>query len=231
MRDGMRSIAEGREAAALFRDIYPDYLPKQRWFAAKDARIAGVERANAAVFDTRHGEYLMVEADVTTTGGHHQRYFVPLAASRDEQVLLPSSPLFPYTVAKGRRGRITGAIYDALADAHFALALVEAMRDGREVPASDGTIRFAGTDALRALDVPPDASTRRIGGEQSNSSVIVAEKGVIKIYRRLSPGVHPELEMSRFLTEVAGFRNTPEYLGAVAHVPAEGAATVLAVQS
>src|SRR3546814_10993552 len=124
--------------------------------------------------DTRHGEYLRVEADVATTGGHHQRYFVPLAASRDEQVLLPSSPMFPYTVAKGRRGRITGAIYDALADDHFALALVEAMRDGREVPASDGTIRFAGTDALRALDVPPDASTRRIGGEQSNSSVIVA---------------------------------------------------------
>ncbi|MFN4087729.1 MAG: maltose alpha-D-glucosyltransferase [Alphaproteobacteria bacterium] len=229
MRDGMRSIAEGRESGALFRDVYPDYLPKQRWFAAKDARIAGVERVHAAVFNTPHGEYLLVEADVTTSAGDSQRYFVPLAASPDESALSPASPLFPYTVAKGRRGRVTGPIYDALADDRFALALVEAMREGREIAASDGVVRFAGNDALRTLELPADTPTRRIGTEQSNSSVIVGEQSVVKIYRRLSPGIHPELEMSRFLTEVAGFRNTPTYLGAVEHVGGDGTATALAV--
>src|SRR5690606_10647164 len=110
MRNGMRSIAEGREAAALFRDIYPNYLPKQRWFGAKGAGIASVERANAAVLGTHHGEYLLVEADVTTDAGDHQRYFVPLASSPNEQDLSSASPLFPYTVAKGRRGRVTGPL-------------------------------------------------------------------------------------------------------------------------
>src|SRR5690606_25071065 len=132
------------------------------------------------------------------------------------------SPLFPYTVAKGRRGRVTGAIYDAMADDRFALALVEAMAEGRELTASDGTIRFEGNAALRELDLPSDAPTRSIGTEQSNSSVIVGEKAVLKIYRRLSPGIHPELEMSRFLTQVAGFHNTPAYLGAVEHVRTDG---------
>ena len=229
MRDGMRSIAEGREAAALFRDVYPNYLPKQRWFAAKEVGIAGVERANAAVFETKHGDYLLVEADVTTKKGDRQRYFVPLASSPDEQALSPSSPLFPYTVAKGRRGRVTGPIYDALADDRFALSLVEAMREGREIPASSGVIRFSATDALRAMELPADVSTRRIGAEQSNSSVIIGEKGVIKVYRRLSPGIHPELEVSRFLTEVAGFQNTPAYLGSIEHVPDNGETSALGI--
>jgi maltose alpha-D-glucosyltransferase/alpha-amylase len=53
---------------------------------------------------------------------------------------------------------------------------------------------------------------RRTGVEQSNSSVIFDDYGMLKIYRRLQPGPHPEIEMSRFLGERAGFANTPPLL-------------------
>ena len=51
--------------------------------------------------------------------------------------------------------------------------------------------------------------------EQSNSSILFDDYAMLKIYRRLQPGLHPEIEMSRFLVERAGFANTPPLLAFV----------------
>ena len=51
--------------------------------------------------------------------------------------------------------------------------------------------------------------------EQSNSTALVDNDYVVKIYRKLEPGINPEIEVGRFLTEVAGFANTPALLGSV----------------
>ena len=61
---------------------------------------------------------------------------------------------------------------------------------------------------------------RRLSGEQSNTSILLGEHMILKLYRQLQPGTHPEVEVGRFLTEVAGFRNTPPLLGSVEHVDA-----------
>jgi maltose alpha-D-glucosyltransferase/alpha-amylase len=54
---------------------------------------------------------------------------------------------------------------------------------------------------------------RRLSSEQSNTSVILGKRAMLKIYRRTRPGLHPEIEMGRFLTTIAGFRNMPALLG------------------
>ena len=63
--------------------------------------------------------------------------------------------------------------------------------------------------------MPERLVVRRLGAEQSNSSVLFEEYAVLKLYRRLQPGVHPEIEMGRFLVERAGFANTPPLLGTI----------------
>ena len=228
MRNGWQSVASGREADALFQDVLPVYLPKQRWFGAKGARITEVGRDSCAIFHSSRGDYLLNEVSVRFASGEEQQYFVPLAYLGSEQALSPGSTLLPFTVAKGRQFRTVGPIYDASSDEAFPLAVVEAMRDQVQIPSSDGIIRFTGTDALRALDLPPDAQVRRLGAEQSNSSIIVGDKGVLKLFRRLVAGPHPELEISRFLTKV-GYQNTPPFLGAVEHVTEDGRPTALGV--
>src|ERR1019366_8693645 len=57
--------------------------------------------------------------------------------------------------------------------------------------------------------------------EQSNSSVIVDNKYVIKILRRVTAGIHPEIEIGRFLVDVAHFQNAPSLLGTVELVEGE----------
>ncbi len=56
---------------------------------------------------------------------------------------------------------------------------------------------------------------RAVQTEQSNSTALVDEKFVVKIYRKLENGINPEVEVGRFLTDVAGFANTPALLGSV----------------
>ncbi len=58
--------------------------------------------------------------------------------------------------------------------------------------------------------------------EQSNVSTAFGDKLILKTYRRLRSGVQPEVEMARFLTEEAGFDNTPAFLGSIEHRPADG---------
>jgi maltose alpha-D-glucosyltransferase/alpha-amylase len=58
--------------------------------------------------------------------------------------------------------------------------------------------------------------------------VLVEERVMLKVYRRLQEGIHPEVEIGRFLTEVAGFASTPPFLGAIEHVAADHSPTALA---
>jgi maltose alpha-D-glucosyltransferase/alpha-amylase len=231
MRDGWSSLTSGREAQELANSVLPNFISKQRWFAAKDGRI---ESARMAILGTlghrQRGEYLllMVTLDLQDRK-ESQHYFLPLDASWDEAAGTLNWSLTPFTLAKTRRGAKVGAIYDAFSSDQFVLAIVDAMRRGTELSGPDGTTRFASTEALAAIDLGNAPDIRRMGVEQSNSSVIISDQAVLKIYRRLSEGEHPELEIARFLTETAHFQNTPPLLGTAEQFAKDGTCHALAV--
>ena len=82
-------------------------------------------------------------------------------------------------------------------------------------------MRFVPTSHLADIEVPPDAEIQRLSAEQSNSSLFVGDAAMLKILRRVTAGIHPEAEMSRYLTE-AGYANTPPLLGEVVRVSDDG---------
>ncbi|AWK89956.1 maltose alpha-D-glucosyltransferase [Azospirillum thermophilum] len=229
MRAGWHGITTGRAAQELARDILQAFLPKQRWFAAKDRRVEAAQVSLAAELPGPGDGFLMTRVEIALDDGGSQSYLVPLAMSWEDAAGTASWPLMPYTLAKVRRGPRTGAIYDAVQADSFVLSLVAALREGRTQTTPYGTIRFAPTERLAEVELPPEAGVRRLGVEQSNSSVLVDDSMVVKIFRRLTAGAHPELEMGRFLTEVVGFANTPALLGAVEHIDDNGTPTALAV--
>jgi maltose alpha-D-glucosyltransferase/alpha-amylase len=94
----------------------------------------------------------------------------------------------------------------------FPLALMEAIRREATIRLEGGEIRCRKTPLFDQIELPERLAARRIAAEQSNSSIIFDDYGMLKIYRRLQPGPHPEIEMSRFLVEQAGFANTPPLL-------------------
>jgi maltokinase len=178
----------------------PHWLGRQRWFAAKGRPVRSVE----------------VAARTTLTEGEPLLDLLVLAVAFDD-----GSPVQHYQLLLGRRpevrgelehvviGRVGGMVaYDGLWDHDATAWLLDALRGGRTA----GDVRFVPEEGAT---LPEGVTGRVIGAEQSNTSVIYGEKGILKLFRRVVPGVNPDLELHRALrsvgsAEVAGLQGAVE---------------------
>jgi maltose alpha-D-glucosyltransferase/alpha-amylase len=209
-------------------DAVPAFLPRQRWFGEKDQRIKGtsVRAYGEIVRPLEEGSgsetFLAEVVEAHLAGGSRARYFLPLAAIWSPAESELRQGLMSVTLAELRQFRKEGALVDALSQEGFALAVIDAINREATMPLEGGEIRCRKTPSFDQSAVPERFAVRRAGAEQSNSSVFFEEYGMLKLYRRLQPGPHPEIEMSRFLVESAGFANTPPLL-ATLEIAVDGA--------
>ncbi len=221
------ALLTGREAVAFERTVAPAFLSSRRW---SPVRNVGVRQTSVQTLGHLQGirtkrTYLLNRVGVTPRFGSPQTLFAPLAINEVEE----EESVLPYAVARVRRGARVGLLYDADADPHFGGVIATHMKRGSVLPANDGgRLHFHGVEALGESQVE-ELDSVRLGGDQSNSTLLIGDEAVLKIYRRLHDGPNPELEMSRYLTEVAQFDGSPEYLGSLTHVNAEGVSTALAI--
>ncbi|MBL4540996.1 MAG: maltose alpha-D-glucosyltransferase [Rhodobacteraceae bacterium] len=213
---------EDKSAADFERRTLRDYLPLQRWFAAKEDRIDNVTLRRLAEIDGRH---LLAVADVGVPDDA-QSYFLPLSAVWGEDHLT-MGPRLPATLAKLRQANRVGAILDGAVDEDMANALLASLRDNRKTDAgAAGHVVFSGTDHLRELAAEP-GEPRLMSAEQSNASIAFSDKLILKLYRRLRSGRQPDIEIARFLTEETGFAATPPLLGTIDWIDPAGEVTTL----
>jgi maltokinase len=158
------------DEAALIR-----HLREQRWFGAKSREIAGARVIDEAALGAD-----LLESLVEVSYG---------ASDHDLFQLVTGGNLGPEAKRLPR---------DAVADPAFVERLFSLLRERGELAASDGTIEFC-TPEGSGLEARV-SEVRPIELEQSNSSVIVDDRLIVKVYRRLEAGTNPELEMLRFLS-------------------------------
>ena len=175
-------------------------LASQRWFGAKSRDVLDARVVAAAV--APGGPPLLALALVEVRFGlqTHEIYQLALGFRPQEEDWRDS-------VVAETAG---WTAYDAMVDAQLARELVGLMRRGASLTLPDATMSFR---TLGEADGGGDLGrVRAMGVEQSNSSVVLDERLVLKLYRRLEPGVNPDLELLRFLTE-HGFENVPALEG------------------
>ncbi len=211
VRHGLGEILEGPARAMLEAEVLPPYLALRRWFAGKDRRITSVALERATTVAYAGNEVLLCEVEVKFKD-RSDSYQLPLAiAWEDGGGGMLSQQL---ALARVRRGRRVGYLTDAFTVDALPLGVLQRLREGAIVPLSDGEIRFVPSAEFAQADLPADLTIRRLAAEQSNSSLIVGDAVMVKLLRRITAGIHPEVEMSRYLTE-NGFANTPPLLGHV----------------
>ncbi|MCZ0961077.1 putative maltokinase [Paracoccus benzoatiresistens] len=208
-RDGRVATALGGPGGTQFTDeVLPRWLPLQRWFAGKDKAISAVRMTPLG--DLAGGEHELVSVDVTV-GVEDQSYLLPISARWGDGNLRAGASELSYTLARVRHNDRSGTLIDGAYDQRLPQLLLDAMKENRPV----GSLRFEGTDALRRIENPGDP--RQLGAEQSNLSIAFGDKIILKLYRRIREGEQPDVEVAKFLTEVAGYEHTPRFLGQVAH--------------
>ncbi|MDE2166889.1 MAG: maltose alpha-D-glucosyltransferase [Alphaproteobacteria bacterium] len=221
---GLATVLEGRNRGIVERDILPPFLVEHRWFAQKSERAFTAALAWSTTFRLGDRDWLWLIAD---TRGRHStaRYSLPLT----EEWQPPAMPPPTITLAKLRHGPREGYLTDALHNELFVDAVINAVREGRMLETAHGQLVFR-PGATLSTQAWPEKPVIRIGSaEQSNSSAIVEGAAIIKFYRIVAPGVHPEIEVGTFLTERTEFKNAPPLLGHVALIEPDGQETALGV--
>ena len=226
MNDGWGGVLTGQARHHFEQDVLSDYLPRQRWFGVKNDEITGLSVEPFGPLEGDRSDHLLMSVSVMLKGADRQRYFLPLSLLWGEQHTRNGSPKLPYTVAKVRRGPRVAALVDSAHVESFGPAIVARLLDGKSVTTPGGNIAFTASEGLRDLKL--NDTVRVVGAEQSNVSIIVGDAVLLKLYRRLEAGVQPEIEIGRFLTEVAKFPYAPAYLGGAEYVSASGEHTALA---
>jgi maltose alpha-D-glucosyltransferase/alpha-amylase len=207
-REETHSQLVGTAIGLLENEILPAFLPSQRWFADKDAKLGKIELLDVVALGANGAQAYCA---IIALPDSQRAYFLPLAivnASPGERNMLARS-----TLARVRRGARDGFLLDGLATDEFALGLLDDMLAQRRRRSTRGGefVAYA-TPALAELGFDAVPTVRRLNVEQSNTSVVLGEAAMLKAYRRVHRGAQPELEVARFL-DTLGYRNTPALLG------------------
>jgi trehalose synthase-fused probable maltokinase len=178
----MTGIADALESIDL--DALTDWVTGQRWFSAKSREVHVEVRTTVPICDDPGVGLLIAEA--RTPAGTHE--------------------LFQLVV-----GMVDGRLdFDVLDQADRAAALADLLRQGGTAGDGDHTVSFRWADGAPAIGDPP--AVRSLKAEQSNSSVVIDDTVILKVFRHLEPGENPELEMLEFLSS-HGFENAPSLVG------------------
>ena len=175
-----------------------DWVARQRWYASKSRAVTGIEIVEGIAL----GEQLylaLVQTRFAT--GTHELYQLPLTLRAGDGAESTAHRI-AHTSEWG--------VYDALAEPAELVELVARMQAGSEIDAGEGNFSFSRVEGMPA--VGRDAEVRAMGVEQSNSSLVIGDELVLKVFRKLEPGINPELEMLRFLT-AHGFPNIASLYG------------------
>jgi maltose alpha-D-glucosyltransferase/alpha-amylase len=191
-------------------DALRSWMPRQRWFGSKDRAITGMSiTADIPVGQRRRGDVRLVLVDVGYRTGEPDTYAVPLAVVSGHRAHWAST-FEPESVVAALANE--NLIVDATCDSSALAALIRTLvRPSRR----DDEIEADTTPALRRiLRRITDDDVRRLGAEQSNTSLVVDDEVLIKLFRRVERGENPDLQISRHLAKV-GLRHVPNPQGSL----------------
>ena len=159
------------------------------------------------------------------------RYFVPLSIAFEDHEEERARALGAVAVTKVRQQATMGLLADAMADEPFCRAVVEAIANGLELRGEGGTLHFVPSASFGQIvgDALAGPTPVRRVTTSSNSITLLGERLFLKAYRRLHPGVNPELEMGRHLTDAVGFDHGVPVAGSVEFRATDGTVWPLAL--
>ena len=178
------------DLSTLDEGAFQEWIVQQRWFGSKSREVSHVEIVECIPLREEPPQLALALVEARFGEGTHETYQVPLG-------LRPSEEGWSERVI-GDAGDWT--VYDALADPAAGRELLHRMRRSSEETVEDGTLRFSWAESAGA-GLGGTVDVRPVGVEQSNSSVVFGEALILKAFRRVEPGVNPELELLRFLSE------------------------------
>ena len=196
-------------------DILENYIINKRWYGGKASTLKYIEVVDSFKITSKHNNYFGVLLEVNFKEAFFQHYFMPIAFMLEEE--LDTNTIIAPVQLNGK----DGFLVDALHQEDFRKLLFDKIITSKENDISK--VNFH--KGVKLLD-KEYISSKFMGVEQSNTSIIYNDNLVLKIFRRIYISMNPDYEISRFLTERMNFKSSPEYKGSISVNFSEGDITL-----
>jgi maltose alpha-D-glucosyltransferase / alpha-amylase len=216
---GWESLFDGAHSKRLETVELLEYLPKQRWFAAKSHHITATRVADWVELDASQSALALVE--VRLDDGSSHTYQLPLGftfgdAAEELKRAAPNAVIAAIVSKK-----VGGLLHDGVFDDKTCAELLSLIENGRQLRTHKALVQGVRGQAFQ--DVMGSAErplpVRRGSAEQSNTSILYGDRFILKLFRRLEAGLNPDCEIGRYLTEKRHFDRIPPFAGSIEYVP------------
>lgn len=191
-------------------DVLEDYIVKQRWYGGKASQIKYIELAEFFKIQQKGEIYYGLILEVDFVEAFYQHYFLPIAFVTDKK-FSQNDRILSISINNQE-----GYIIDAINLESFRKLVFE--RIATAEPKDTTKVQY---HKSHLFENKTYKSSRFMGVEQSNTSLVYNEKYVLKFFRRIFADKNPDYEMSRFLSEKKEYKNTPSYLGSINLIDSE----------
>jgi maltose alpha-D-glucosyltransferase/alpha-amylase len=181
----------------------PHYLAGRRWYRAKAQTISAL-----TIQDVIHADgFLILLANVQYAGGGQDLYLIPVTSvtspTADEAA---EEPITTLESPEGERI----SVYDAVLTPFFRTVLFRALSSSAIFEGRLGLLRSQAMWRSSAIEGTLESKVSK--AEQSNTSIIYGHEFILKLFRKIEPGINPDIEIGAFLT-AHGFKHTPAVVG------------------
>ncbi|MGE5247438.1 MAG: maltose alpha-D-glucosyltransferase, partial [Verrucomicrobiota bacterium] len=211
-----------KDLRATLEKALPAFLGSRRWFGGKARRQKGARIVETIPLaeGPSHLHLLLVQVDYTE--GDPELYSLPVAfaSGAGADRLLAETP--GAAIARVSEGAREYVLFDALQEKESCQFLLEAIGRRRHFRGQTGELAGVPGRAFRrvrgdAREVPVPVPGK---AEQSNSCAVFGDRMILKIFRRIDPGINPDLEIGSYLTEEAAFPHVPPVAGSLQYARA-----------
>ena len=219
-------VSLARTRGVFERDVLPGHLARTRWYPERSPQAIQPTLTSAIPFCDIGDNRPWLAFFEATSRNVTTRYVVPMQI---EWVRFDRERYNPHALAAVRQGAREGTLLDVATNQIFIALLLRNLHESLVVEENGLRLEFKPTSKFSHQMVRQPDHVRAVQTEQSNSTSLVDRDYVVKVYRKLEAGINPEIEMGRFLTDVAGFANTPALLGSVEFVEPDEIRSAIAI--
>ena len=181
----------------LLSTALPAHMQRQRWYGEKSRRLrlATVDRMHVEELENAWLVLAFIQLEYDDESGD-ANYFVPLLLEPDSHGEIPLSRIVDSADRQW-------SVVDAPATRAFQRWLIDSAVQQAMLAIGDDAVSSWQTTHADDLRAAASEESRLLSGEQSNSNIAYGSKAIIKVFRRVQPGLNPDVELGRYLTERA----------------------------
>ena len=233
VRDSWERLVVGQDRAAL-EQILPEHLRTRPWFTERRRRILSTTIAETIRVPDRVVPCLIALVRVEYSERQPDIYVLPLAWANGERASEiqreHTDRVLALVKVIGRDDAVEGVVYDAIGEPRCAGALLRVAVGHRHLKGTGGHVQALRTPAFRSLrpSRATAAGVQVVAEELSNSTLAYGDIAVLKLFRKVDAGSHPDFTIGDFLTR-RQFPHSPPVAGALEYRRPRSEPIVLAI--